>query len=279
MTQKELCKGICTPVTISKLESKNIAPTVDILIKICTRLGISLNDVFDEFSASGLQALQEKMQQTELLTTIQQHKEAKKVLQTVKEESVRDTPYEEQYHFLKGDILLVADQDYEDAKFEFDKVLNITLQNGNNLYTALTYNCLGVLYFKQKQNEKAAYYFRLSCEFVEEVPELNSHYVSNVIRILDNSSRYFSKIGEYEESNELIERGLKLTKEYRFGSYKDTLSYIYAYNLYELDREKNKKQITDLIGRAKIYAQDNDNHYLLKKIEDFEETNNLKEKA
>lgn len=50
LTQAQLADGTCTQNTISKLENHNIAPTAAILVRICERLGLTLNDLFTEFS-------------------------------------------------------------------------------------------------------------------------------------------------------------------------------------------------------------------------------------
>ncbi|QFR70031.1 helix-turn-helix domain-containing protein [Companilactobacillus paralimentarius] len=51
LTQSDLANGLCNQNTISKMEKHNMTPQMDVLIKICQRLDLSLNDVFSEFSS------------------------------------------------------------------------------------------------------------------------------------------------------------------------------------------------------------------------------------
>ncbi|WP_054643912.1 helix-turn-helix domain-containing protein [Companilactobacillus kimchii] len=51
LTQSDLASGLCNQNTISKMEKHNMTPQMDVLIKICQRLDLSLNDVFSEFSS------------------------------------------------------------------------------------------------------------------------------------------------------------------------------------------------------------------------------------
>ncbi|QED47019.1 helix-turn-helix transcriptional regulator [Cytobacillus dafuensis] len=50
LTQEELCKGVCSPSYLSKVENNNMEPSEDILRLLCERMKISLNTIrnFDE---------------------------------------------------------------------------------------------------------------------------------------------------------------------------------------------------------------------------------------
>lgn len=46
MSQMSLCINICTQATLSKFEKHRQVPVVDIMILLCERLGLTLNDIF-----------------------------------------------------------------------------------------------------------------------------------------------------------------------------------------------------------------------------------------
>ncbi|GMA69862.1 transcriptional regulator [Leuconostoc litchii] len=46
MSQMSLCTDICTQATLSKFEKHQQVPAFDIMIALCQRLGLTLNDVF-----------------------------------------------------------------------------------------------------------------------------------------------------------------------------------------------------------------------------------------
>lgn len=46
MSQMSLCINICTQATLSKFEKHRQVPAVDIMILLCERLGLTLNDIF-----------------------------------------------------------------------------------------------------------------------------------------------------------------------------------------------------------------------------------------
>ncbi|KOP29463.1 hypothetical protein ADM98_11335 [Exiguobacterium sp. BMC-KP] len=52
MTQKELCKGICSQAEISKIENGRNTPTIDLLQQICRKLRISISLFFSDEQVS-----------------------------------------------------------------------------------------------------------------------------------------------------------------------------------------------------------------------------------
>ncbi|WP_237047417.1 helix-turn-helix domain-containing protein [Leuconostoc gelidum] len=46
ISQMSLCVNICTQATLSKFEKHRQVPAVDIMILLCERLGLTLNDIF-----------------------------------------------------------------------------------------------------------------------------------------------------------------------------------------------------------------------------------------
>ena len=51
MTQTELASGICNQNVISKLEKHNVMPTLSVLIRLCRKLDLTLNDLFSDFAS------------------------------------------------------------------------------------------------------------------------------------------------------------------------------------------------------------------------------------
>lgn len=45
LTQKDLAKNLCNQNTISKLEKHNDTPQINVLVKICKRLDLTLNQI------------------------------------------------------------------------------------------------------------------------------------------------------------------------------------------------------------------------------------------
>lgn len=46
LSQIKLCKGICTQGTLSKLEHYGKAPSIQMLLRLCKRLGLTLDEIF-----------------------------------------------------------------------------------------------------------------------------------------------------------------------------------------------------------------------------------------
>ena len=46
MSQVKLCEGICTQSTLSKFENNGRVPSLNILNKLCERLGLSVDDLY-----------------------------------------------------------------------------------------------------------------------------------------------------------------------------------------------------------------------------------------
>lgn len=46
LSQSDLCKDICTQSTLSKFENQQSVPTFEIMVQLCERLGLTLDDIF-----------------------------------------------------------------------------------------------------------------------------------------------------------------------------------------------------------------------------------------
>ena len=120
LTQIELANDICTQNTISKIEKHNIAPTVNILIKICLKLGLTLNDVFSDFTTessvkeeSALDAIERDV----LLGKISDIDERMSSL----EGKLNDNDMK-QYELISG-VMDYWNKNYDVSLFDLDKVL------------------------------------------------------------------------------------------------------------------------------------------------------------
>lgn len=52
ISQVKLCEGICTQSTLSKFENNGRIPSLSILNKLCGRLGLSVDDLYKNTTAS-----------------------------------------------------------------------------------------------------------------------------------------------------------------------------------------------------------------------------------
>ena len=158
LTQNDLADGLCNQNTISKMEKHNMTPQIDVLIKICHRLDLSLNDVFSDFSSDIKQEqifILDEIEEDVLLNNL--HEIAEKLSIVKSSINAKDMA---QYDFIQA-VLAFQHQEYEMSSFNLDKVIQETKADNDNIYTLTSYLLKGMIYSKQDHLDMAAYYFKI----------------------------------------------------------------------------------------------------------------------
>ncbi len=159
ISQIELSKGVCTQATISKLEKQGLAPSSDILVKLCKRLNLTLNDVFSDFNDEVKEKMQEKIDQSFKLMASYHFDKAGKIINSIDEKQAQEKDLLGLLYFLKGNLALNSKKDFDEAQFFFNWILEKESKQGITCQRLLALNGLGIIYFQKNKFRLAAYYF------------------------------------------------------------------------------------------------------------------------
>ncbi|BDR56275.1 helix-turn-helix domain-containing protein [Xylocopilactobacillus apis] len=265
MSQAELADGICTQSTLSKMEQKNIAPMTDTLVKICLRLGLTVNDVLTEFDNSKYQEQLNILDRIQMLFTQLKFDEANKLFNTLDEKNIVKK-LSSRYRYVKGNIDLIIKSNTSDAIFNFGIALQEANNNKDDILAANT--GIATAYAIKGDVEKAKYYFDQVLSYADNIT-INKSNITDYLKALNNAAKFYSDNHDYGKSNEISDHIIKTTKKMIALPYVDQSYYRIAYNLFHKDQKKYEKEINDNMEKASIFAEVSGNDELLSYINDF----------
>lgn len=273
INQTELADGICTQAIISKMENQNIAPSITILISICQRLNLTLDQVFSEFSSlPSSNLIQDKFDQLDTAVQDNKFQTLELVLPTIKKGALPSLE-KAHLHFLYS-LLSKSKNDFDDAIFQLNYSLEL-LTNRNSFWGTMIYSELGKIYLDKTQNDKAKYYFDQAYSNIDVVVNSNNeyyYYQSSIIRL----AKWYTAKGDYDKSDLLIDRGLHSFEKYFAARFTDELYYLSAMNALGKDPIDYNK-LSHALTTAIAFADYNDNDVLMDKIKQLMSSHNINE--
>lgn len=274
LSQSELASGICTQAIISKIENQNISPSINVLISICQKLHLTLDNVFSEFSSlpssnlssDKLQAMDQDVQNKNI-------GDLEKATGGIKED-VLPSSEKAHLHFLMA-LYYESKQDFDDAVFQLNYSLEL-LQNRKTFWGTIIYAELGFIYSNKNQTDKTDYYYDLAYSNIENLMiNSNSEFYYYRLMITRLSSWYMEN-KNIDRSNSLIEIGLHKFRQYFTGEFTDVLYYNAAKNsLNSTPIDYNR--LSHALTTAIAFADYNNNQPLLDKIKTLMSDNNINE--
>ncbi|MFD1419053.1 helix-turn-helix domain-containing protein [Companilactobacillus keshanensis] len=273
LNQTELADGICTQAIISKIENQNLSPSVGILISICQRLNLTLDQIFSEFSSLPTSNLaQDKFKKLDIAIQHEDYQILSSELPTIKESAL---PSSEKIHshFLYA-ALAKSKQDFDEAIFQLNYSLGL-LTNRNSFWGTMIYSALGQIYLEKHQNLKTGYYFDLAYANIDVVVNSRSdyfYYRSNIVRL----TKWYTEQKDYDRSASLIDLGLHNFDKFFTARFTDELYYLSAINTLGTDPIDYNK-LSHALTTAIAFADYNANNELMDQIKQFMNSNNINE--
>ncbi|WP_269083213.1 helix-turn-helix domain-containing protein [Companilactobacillus kimchiensis] len=258
LTQIELANDICTQNTISKIEKHNTAPTVNILIKICLKLDLTLNDIFSDFSNGSSakdESILDAIEHDVLLKSIA---EVEDRLSTLKGKLTDNDM--KQYELIKGAMDYLKG-DFDVSLFNLDKVLQYTKSANDDIYTLLSYLFKGLNYLGQSHNDRAQYYFQMINDSVDEDSKIPNANDLEVLFICKTLAESFNSMKLYKRSYDFSQCGLRFAQKRNTSYFLDELNLSAAVSIKD-DVEK-KSEYQDYYNLAYYLAKANKNETLL----------------
>lgn len=255
LSQIELSHGICTQATLSRFENHGQIPSMKILSQLCSRLQLDVGDLFVSVNTKEV-ATNKLLEKIEESIVTMDYVLAEKLIATVQKEQLN---LEQKIHllYLKGFNQVLQGKKMEDDQFYFNKILAEQNENQDS-YLHLAYTGLGLVYQKQKDNEKAEYFFIKAIQEIEKHQLEGMEDVWRVLMVLYYSAMFYTKNNHYKKSNELLKRGIELCSQFHITYYLARLYYQLAVNALRSHEEKEKVKLylNDAAAFARINAKD-----------------------
>lgn len=263
-TQKELADGICTQVTISKIENFNKTPNMKILTQLCSKLGVDLYDIYLNDSESS--KIRDLFSKIDDLCSAYRYKEAYRILKDkINFEKLDNSLDKKYYHYYLGMIQMNEFKNYDEALYSFNYNLIIEPYQTNELIDIYAKNEIGVVYYLMGDYKKALDYFDQSVKELEKFENEENLDWKKFIRLYFNTANYYSKNRYYERALDLCTKCISIVNKTGVNTNLEMIYYEMGYNSYHLDKLLDAKKSYFL---AIAFARLNNNLRVLKTIKD-----------
>lgn len=263
LSQTELVEGICTQATLSKFENNGQVPSLKILVQLCNRLNLPIQELFPK-STDAQSVVAKELNRCEFLLITSEFEELAKRLKKIDPTLIKTTPIRLQYYYLEGFVTLFQENKATDSLFLFDKMLLEQPEDNESLFRLLALTGIGLVYSEEGATEKAEYYFDQVFQqiFTYQIKTIEDTW--RVLNIVLHCGEFFGKKGEFEVSNTLLTYVLTLCSENHVTYYLARAAYQLAVNAQMANKEE--RIIREYLHDAKAFAKVNKNEILLEKI-------------
>ncbi|MQS89545.1 helix-turn-helix transcriptional regulator [Companilactobacillus mishanensis] len=267
LSQKELSKGICTQATLSKFENNGKIPSMKILIQLCNRLGLSLDDIIG-IDNHDSKKLVKAMNKAEFNLIISEYQNSWDILNKIELDSLSDDKEAVmQYYYLKGYLNVLDNGDLLEAVFDFNRILSDMDPKGETIFTFLAFVGMGMVYAKQGDDDKSEFYFSKVFNDIYGMSIDDVNKIWRYINIIFYCAIYYSDRKDYETANTLLKYAVKICADNHVTYY---IARIYL-QLAENDCAVNGKSdhLRDLLNKAEVFSEFNNNQNELKRIHEL----------
>ncbi|NLS37777.1 helix-turn-helix domain-containing protein [Fructobacillus tropaeoli] len=151
LSQSDLCKDICTQSTLSKFENQQSVPTFEIMVQLCERLGLTLNDIFP---VNQTHAVSQNEQYLKRLQHVLFHQDSQLAVTLLDEADLNQFSHDEQndYWLLTYFYLVILKLDLAQAHAVQKKLANRQLEG----IQAEFFQAITMFYYHLKEDERRA---------------------------------------------------------------------------------------------------------------------------
>lgn len=266
LSQDQLAQGICTQATLSKFERNGKVPSLKILLQLCDRLELTLNDLFplnhDEDSVRS-----QTLEQAEFQLLVGEYEQAQASLDKLGDPTTGTLNFQMRYYFISGYIKALNGGAIADALYDFSQILNRFDEGHHSIYSLLAYTGMGIAYNQDGDHNRAEFYFNKVAGEIRNLTFKNSHSVWRSLNIIYYTGQFYGQTGDLEASDKLLNYGVTVCAKYHVTYYLARILYQRAVNAKKQngDAAAIKQDLQD----AAAFARLNSNEKLLQQIAAF----------
>ncbi len=210
MSQAELAKGICTQATISLIEKRNKVPSMNILVRLIERLGVSMSDVVVEHRDRTQQLLGE----VEKEVRHNDYTLAATVLNKLNPDKLRNEVDKKRYYYFRGMTELFARHAPDEAIYYFGRVLNPLTNRDRDLLVIMATLGLGLAYAEKGAQERARVYIDQALGLLKDMPLKEAKYLDVELTIYWHTARIYYELGEYQQVLKHVAAGIDVAVDH-----------------------------------------------------------------
>lgn len=267
LSQNDLAEGICTQATLSRFENNGKIPSLKILIQLCNRVGLSLGELFPKVGVKYSVTI-EKMNKAEFFLITSEYDQAADLLNTISINDIEEPNLAVRYYYLNGFVMIFQNHSITDILFMFDRILLAEESSESTIFRLLAYTGSGMVYSREKDQEKAEFYFNKVLEKIYSYPTATTEDTWRVLNIVFQCGVFYSEIQEIDISNALLDYAVSICSDNHLTYYLARAAIQLAKNA--IIQQKPKKVILELIYDARAYSKINRNTIALGELKKLE---------
>lgn len=261
ISQVKLCEGICTQSTLSKFENNGRVPSLNILNKLCERLGLSVDDLYRN-SIESTTHMRTVLDRIESELMMENYPKVSKSLAEINSDKINNNALKMQFFYQKALFIALTNGNSEELFYLLSQILDDLDEKHQTIYTYLAYTGLGIFYSRLDQIEKAEFYFSKVLKYInihkdETFQKGSINVYLRILTIVFFTAEYYIKVKNYDVSSELVDRGIKLCSEQHITYYLPRLKFLAA--KIAIGQNKSGKIVDDLLTESLAFAKINHN--------------------
>ncbi|HKL80829.1 MAG TPA: helix-turn-helix transcriptional regulator [Mobilitalea sp.] len=246
ITQEQLCNGICSAETLSRIETGRQNPSKDTYEQLMERMGRVRERSYSMLSISGFKILEKKKLYDDCIVRFD-YLGAEKILMELKK-IIGNTNMDKQFMICAENLSNYCLNRINSEKFleGLEKAILLTIPQYStislskwplNKHEATLLLNISSTYAEMKEYEKTIRILEDTKGAVEQSYMDEQERAIMLATILNNLSKWYGLIGNYDKSIEIAQEGITVCKRFNLGHILPNLLYCFAWN---------KEQLIDL---------------------------------
>lgn len=261
ISQVKLCKGICTQSTLSKFENNGRVPSLNILNRLCERLGLSVDDLYRN-SIESTTHMRTVLNRVESELMMENYPKVSQSLSEIDSDKINNNALKMQFFYQKGLFIVLTNGTSEELFYSLSQILDDLDEKHQTIYTYLAYTGMGIFYSRRGEVKQAEFYFSkvLSYINIHKDQTFQKGSINVYLRILTVvffAAEFYIKVENYEVSSELVDRGIKLCSEQHITYYLPRLKFLAA--KIAIGQNKSGEVVDGLLTESLAFAKINRN--------------------
>lgn len=268
LSQVKLCEGICTQATLSKFENNNRIPSLTILSRLCARLGLTVDELYQDQEETASRIAQD-LDRVEGQLMTEDYRRVLSGLAKIHVDQIDAIPLKMQFYYLRGIVNTLVNRQPDKILFDFSRILNDLDERHQTILTQLAFLGSGILYSRRQEYDQAVFYFEKVLHYIQTIEAhpaaaKESNYHLRVLTLIYFTAEFYAGDADYKLSNQLITLGLKLCSTHHVTYYLPRLKFLAAQNA--IAEHRPQTLISRLMDEALAFARINQNQVVEVKV-------------
>ncbi|TLF37768.1 helix-turn-helix transcriptional regulator [Lacticaseibacillus zeae] len=205
LSQAELAANICTQATISLIEKRNKVPSMNILMRLISRLGIQLDDIVVEHH----DRIQQLLNAIDYQIQHHQYAVAADNLSKIRLDKIKSEDDQKRYYYYQGIIELFKNNAPDEAIYFFGRVLSPLVNSECDLYAILATLGLGLAYADKHTFDRSRVYIDQALRMLKHVPLSDSKYLDVELTIYWHIARVYYELSDFKAVLKYTDHGIR----------------------------------------------------------------------